>query len=92
MRPWWPLSEERVMFGVAASRFRRIGLAAIAGLNLAAALSAAPARAELDLSIAIPGVTYYTPPPAFAYDSSHWYQPVMGGVYLGFGNYHHHYW
>ena len=52
----------------------------------------APARAELDLSIAIPGVTYYTPPPAFAYDSSHWYQPVMGGVYLGFGNYHHHYW
>ena len=79
------------MLGVAASRFRRIGVAAIAGLSLAAALSAAPAQAELDLSIAIPGVTYYTPPPAFAY-SSHWYQPVMGGVYLGFGNYHHHYW
>jgi hypothetical protein len=79
------------MFGGATSRRRR-GLfgAAVAGIGLAIALSAAPARAGLDLSVAIPGVTYYTPPPAF--DTAHWYQPVMGGVYLGFGHYHHHYW
>jgi hypothetical protein len=79
------------MFGGATRRWLRgFGVAAVAGIGLATV--AAPTRAELDLSIAIPGVTYYTPPPAFAYDTSHWYQPVMGGVYLGFGHYHHHYW
>jgi hypothetical protein len=91
MRPCWPLAEERAMFGGATKRWLRgVWVAAVAGIGLATVVSAAPARAEFDLSIAIPGVSYYTPPPAFA--SSHWYQPVMGGVYLGFGNYHHHYW
>ena len=82
------------MFG--AGMRRRLGRLAIAGIAAASlgalTLSSAPARAEVDLSIAIPGVTYYTPPPAFSYGSSRWYQPVMGGVYLGFGQYHHHYW
>jgi hypothetical protein len=82
------------MFGTATSRWlKHLGMAGIAaGSLLAATLSAAPAWAELDMSIAIPGVTYYTPPPTFSYASSRWYQPVTGGVYLGFGNYHHHYW
>jgi len=82
------------MFGTATSPWlKHLGMAGIAAASLLAATqSAAPARAELDMSIAIPGVTYYTPPPPFSYASSHWYQPVTGGVYLGFGNYHHHYW
>ena len=81
------------MSGVATRRWLRgFGMAAVAGVGLATVLSAAPARAEVDLSIAIPGVTYYTPPPAFSYDRAHWWQPVTGGVYLGFGHYHHHYW
>lgn len=67
-------------------------VAAIAGIGLAIVLCAAPARAEVDLSIAIPGPTYYTPPPAFSYDRDRWWQPIVGGVYLGFGHYHHHYW
>jgi hypothetical protein len=82
------------MFGVGAKRRLRdfvVGGIAVAGLS-AVMLSSVPARADVDLSIAIPGPTYYTPPPAFSYESSHWYQPVVGGVYLGFGHYHHHYW
>ena len=79
------------MFGAAAMQWLRgLALAALVGAGFAAALSIPPARAELDLSIGLPGVVYYTPPPAF--DTAHWYQPVMGGVYLGFGHYHHHYW
>ena len=81
------------MFGVGMKR--RLGHLMIAGIavaSLSAAIFSHPARADLDLSIAIPGPTYYTPPPAFSYESSHWYQPVVGGVYLGFGHYHHHYW
>ena len=71
----------------------RLAIAGLAAASLGAATPwSMPARAEVDLSIAIPGVTYYTPPPAFSYASSHWYQPVVGGVYLGFGQYHHHYW
>jgi hypothetical protein len=82
------------MFHVAMSGWlRRLGLAGIAAASLGGILlPIAPARAELDLSIAIPGVTYYTPPPAYYYGNSHWFVPVTGGVYLGFGRYHHHYW
>lgn len=82
------------MFGAVTSRWlKHLGVAGIAAAGLLAiTLPIAPARAEIDLSIALPGVTYYTPPPAFSYGSSHWYQPVMGGIYLGFGHYHHHYW
>jgi len=81
------------MVGAATMQWLRgVALAALVGVGFAAALSIPQARAELDLSIAIPGVTYYTPPPAFSYDRVHWWQPVTGGVYLGFGNYHHHYW
>ena len=82
------------MFGAATSRrLRGLGVAAIAGVAIfATSVLTTPATAEVDLSVAIPGVTYYTPPPAFSYGSSYWYQPVVGGIYLGFGHYHHHYW
>lgn len=82
------------MLGAATRRWlRALGVVSVAGASLlAVTLSAGPARADIDLSIAIPGPTYYTPPPAFSYESSRWYQPVVGGVYLGFGHYHHHYW
>lgn len=82
------------MFGVGMRR--RLGGLVVGGIALAGLgavmLSSLPARADVDLSIAIPGPIYYTPSPAFSYEASHWYQPVVGGVYLGFGNYHHHYW
>ena len=82
------------MFGVAMKRWlARLSMAGVAVAGLSAILlSSLPARADVDLSIGLPGVVYYTPPPAFSYESSHWYQPVVGGVYLGFGHYHHHYW
>ena len=81
------------MFGMAKRWLRRLGLAGIVAASLGmAVLSSAPARAEVDLSIAMPGWGYYTPPPAYYYGYRYWDYPVVGGIYLGFGHYHHHYW
>ena len=81
------------MFAAATrSGLRSLGMGALTGVSLLAmVLTSAPARAEGDLSIAMPGWGYYTPPPAYYY-GAHWFLPVTGGIYLGFGHYHHHYW
>jgi hypothetical protein len=87
-------TEESAMFGAATGRWLKgIGVAAVAVAGiLAAALGTGPAKAEVDLSIAMPGIGYYTPPPTYHYGYRYWDYPVVGGIYLGFGHYHHHYW
>lgn len=73
--------------------FRRtvLGTVAAIGLGTAALVPTAPAKAEVWVGFGGPGY-YYAPPPyygpyAYPYD---YYSYPAGGVYFGFGGWHHH--
>jgi hypothetical protein len=80
------------------SPHRRIGVAAIAALTLGVmALPSAPADARVFIGVGVPAWGYA--PGYYGYGYPYGYYPAYGygfpfggGLYFGFGGWHHHHW